>query len=203
MVCLFRAKRNPRHPRRRLSAVSSHQSNLPCSTLGFSAQDHAPGWWPLLCHLLPLSPRVPCGGCGLHRGSACTRVHVDSQAYPRSILQTQEKTFLVPFLASARHRFPSMVASVQIGTLLSLCGPFCWSPRTIFGLLLAFSGCSHSEPGSAALLPRVQMLLLPALQRTEAPSLLSQLTFLNTGLLSKPESLGESAVCHSSLTDWW
>ena len=70
MVCLFRAKRNPRHPRRRLSAVSSHQSNLPCSTLGFSAQDHAPGWWPLLCHLLPLPP------CSLRRMWTVQRVSV-------------------------------------------------------------------------------------------------------------------------------
>lgn len=54
------------------------------------------------------------------------------------------------------------------------------------------------------LLQRVQMLLLPAFQPTEAPPLLrSELTFPNTGFLSKPESLGESTVCHCSLPDQW
>lgn len=92
-----------------------------------------------------------------------------------------------------------MVTSAETGTLLSLLQSFLLEPQV--HLWLVFSGCSRSEPGSVALLPRVQMLLLTAVWPTEAPSLLSQLTFLNTGLLSKPKSLGESAVCHSSLTD--
>lgn len=108
-------------PYRRLSAISRCLRNLPCSTLGLSAQDHGPRRAAsLLLHLL-LSPlHVACGGGEPCRGSACTRVCVDLQAHPGEHAADTGKTFLVPLLTSAWHRVPSMVTSVQRGALLSL-----------------------------------------------------------------------------------
>lgn len=133
----------------------------------------------------------------------CSRVGVDLQVHPRSILQTQKRHFYCHYLLQlGTGSFPCSPLFKE--ELLSLHRPFCWSPRSICGLQSVFSGCDHSEPGMVSLFWRVRMLLLPAYWPTEAPhSSEASSRFGTQDFLSKPKSLGESTVCHYSLPDQW